>query len=161
MSTFVDFTPSSTEPFQFQPALLDGTQYTVIVTSNMFREGYYINVYDLSNNLIVCKAMAESGPTFRVSLTWDSGIVTAAAQVPFNVPIGEVANLRISQSNDSPFDGEYEGLAIDTDTMTFPLATNPQQSIPIAATLSFDVDLLAGYNIGSLYFHDDTQQFEF
>jgi len=160
MSTFVDFAPSSTEPFQFQPTL-NGVQYTVIVTSNVFREGYYINVYDLSNNLIICRSLAQSGPTLRCSLTWDENVATAVCQVPHNVPISNVVYLRISQTNNSGFDGTYLGLAVDEDTMTFDLATNPNQPVAILGTLSFDLDLLGGYNIGSLYFHDDTQQFEY
>jgi len=160
VSTFVDFAPTGTEPFQFQPTL-NGTQYTAVITWNIFREGYYLNLYDLSNNLIVCEAMTESGSMLRCSLTWADNIATAVCQVPHNVPLAAVSYLRISQSGGSKYDGAYLGTAVDEFTMAFDLPENPDQPVAILGTLSFDLDLLGGYGIGSLYFHADTQQFEF
>lgn len=159
MTTLVDFAPSTTAPFQFQPTL-DNVQYTVIVTWNIFGERYYINVLDLANNLIVCRSLAESGPTFRVSLTWDDNVATAVTNAPHNVPIASLVNLRILDS-DTGFDGTYQGFAIDENTLTFELDVNPNEPVAVPGTLSFDLDLLGGYGIGSLYFHEDTQQFEF
>jgi hypothetical protein len=168
MSTFVNFAPSDTAPFQFQPTLNGGIQYVVVVTSNVFREDYFVNLYDLSNNLIVCRALAESGPSFQASLTWDAGTGTASLTVPHNVPVGALADLRISNTG-TGFDGKYRGEAVDEMTLTFDLSADPNQPVAINGTLSFDLDLLAGYvisadnpqPIGSLYFHDETQQFEY
>lgn len=160
MSTFVDFAPTGTEPFQFQP-ILNGTQYTALITWNIFGERYYLNLYDLSNNLIVCEALTESGPMLRCALTWADNVATAVCQAPHNVPIADVAYLRISQTDGSTYEGVYLGTAVDEVTLTFDLTTNPDQPVAIAGTLSFDLDLLGGYGIGSLYFHADTQQFEF
>lgn len=160
MSTFVDFAPTGAAPFQFQPTL-NGTQYTAVLTSNLFGERYYLNLYDLSNNLIVCEALTESGPMLRCALTWADNVAVAVCQAPHNVPIADVVNLRISQTNGSGYDGLYLGTAIDETTVTFDLPTNPDQPVAIPGTLSFDLDLLGGYGIGALYFHADTQQFEF
>ena len=43
---FVDFVPSASAPFQFQPTL-DGAVYTAIVTWNLYGQRYYVNLYTL------------------------------------------------------------------------------------------------------------------
>jgi hypothetical protein len=159
VSAFVNFVQSALAPFQFQPTL-NGVQYNVTVPSNAFGERYYINVSDLSGNLILYRALTESGPSFQASLTWAKAVVTAALTSNHNVRMGELANLRISQSN-SPFDGTYQGLAVNATTFTFALPADPNVQVPVRGTLDFPLDLLAGYGIGSLFFHFETQQFEF
>lgn len=52
MTTFTDFSPSVAGPFQFEPEL-DGQTYSVIVTWNVYSQRWYVNIYDLSGNLIV------------------------------------------------------------------------------------------------------------
>lgn len=61
MTTYVTFQPNTQAPFQFQ-ATLDNNVYNVNVTWNLFGQRYYINVYDLSNNLIVSTPMIGSAP---------------------------------------------------------------------------------------------------
>lgn len=68
MTTFIDFTPSVSAPFQFQPTL-DGDVYNCIITWNVFGQRYYINIYDLSQNLIVCLPLIGSPTDYDVSLT--------------------------------------------------------------------------------------------
>lgn len=65
--TIVAFTPSKTAPFQFE-ATLDGVVHNIIVTWNTYRQGYYINVYDTSMNLVVCKPMIGSPPNHSINL---------------------------------------------------------------------------------------------
>lgn len=160
MSTFVDFTPSALTPFQFQPSLLNGTQYIVTVPWNEFGQRYYINVSDLSGNLIAYRGLSASGPTLAATLVWEEGVAIASVVVPHNVPIASIVNVRISQSA-TGFDGVYQALSIDPLTLTYLLPVNPKQALPIAGKVNFDLDLLAGYGIGSLFWHEDTQQFEF
>lgn len=45
-TTYVDFVPSASAPFQFQ-ATLDDTVYTVVVTWNLFGQRYYVNIFTL------------------------------------------------------------------------------------------------------------------
>ncbi len=59
MTTFVNFTPAVTAPFQFNAAL-DGAQYTVILTWNLFGQRYYVNLYTLSGTLVVALALVGS-----------------------------------------------------------------------------------------------------
>lgn len=58
MSTYIPFTPASDTPFIFQP-VLDGTNYTGQVTWNLYGQRYYLNIYTLSNTLIVAIAMVS------------------------------------------------------------------------------------------------------
>jgi len=67
MTTFIPFTPSAETPFQFT-ATLDGTQYNVVVTWNIFGQRWYINVYDTSNNLICAPPMVGSPPNYDINL---------------------------------------------------------------------------------------------
>ena len=67
-TTYVAFAPSPTAPFQFQ-ATFDGNAYTVIVTWNLFGQRWYVNVYDLSQNLVVALPMIGSPPGYNISLT--------------------------------------------------------------------------------------------
>jgi hypothetical protein len=158
--TLIDFVPSSTAVFSFLAQLSDGNQYNISCPSNAFGQRWYIRVSDLSNNVIAHRAIAQSGPKFQAVVTWVNGLGTAALSGAHNVRVGELANARISQT-DTDFDGLYQALAVDPQTMTFPLATNPNVSGPATGKLDFPLDLLAGYGIGALYFHADTQQFEF
>jgi hypothetical protein len=68
MTTYVQFTPSTNSTFQFQ-ATLDGSIYNVIVTFNIYAQGYYVNIYDLANNLIVSLPLIGSPQTYNISMT--------------------------------------------------------------------------------------------
>lgn len=160
MSTLVYFQPSSSggaPPFQFQ-ATLNGDIYNVIVTWNIFGQRFYINLYDVSGTLVLARALSPSGPQFLGNLSWANGIVTAALTQPHLVPIGSVAQVTISQTS-GEYDGQFQALATDEMTLTYPLAVNPGDVSE--GQLSFDLNLLDGYGIGTLLFHDDSQQFEY
>lgn len=64
----VKFTPSPYSNFQFQ-ANLDGTNYTVIVTWNMYGQRYYINIYTLNNQRIVTLPLIGSPLGYDISMT--------------------------------------------------------------------------------------------
>jgi hypothetical protein len=160
MTTLIDFTPSATSLFTFLAQLGGGNYYNIAVPWNPFGERWYIKVSDLSNNVILHRAIAQSGPKFQSVCTWNDGVGTAALSGSHNVRVGELANARISQTN-TDFDGLYSALAIDPLTMTFPLAVDPQVTGPVTGRLDFPLDLLAGYGIGSLFFWPANQQFEF
>ena len=157
--TFVDFLPSTTTAFVFQPTL-NGTPYIATITWNVFGQRYYITITDLSGNLIVCRALSESGPGLQASLTWASGIAVATCTMNHNVPINTVIIARVSQSN-SGFDGTWYMLSVTPTALIWQLATNPNEPVPLSGTVSFDLNLVGGYDIGRLVFHSDTQQFEY
>ena len=160
MSTLVDFTPSLTQVFSFLATLANGAQYNVACPWNEFGQRWYVTVSDLSNNVILHRAIAQSGPTFNATLTWKDDVATCVLSAPHNVPVAQVANARVYDSG-TPFDGLYTMLSVDAETLTFQLPTNPVESVPVSGKVDFPLDLLAGYGIGSLYFHSDIQCFEF
>ena len=67
MTTTVAFTPSLTAAFQFD-ATLDGELYNIVVTWNFYAQRYYINIYDSSNQLVVCKSMVGSPADYDLNL---------------------------------------------------------------------------------------------
>jgi len=72
MSTVTPFSPTATEPFQFQAALTDGVlgtaTYNCVVLWNTFGQRWYIQVADQSGNLIVNAPMVASSPGYVISL---------------------------------------------------------------------------------------------
>lgn len=58
MTTYA-FAPSVTTVFGFQP-VLDGQTYNATVTWNLAGQRWYLNVYDLTGDLITSKAMVAS-----------------------------------------------------------------------------------------------------
>lgn len=61
MSGTTTFTPNAFSLFSFQ-ATLDGTLYNVITTWNVYRQDWYVNIYDQSNTLIVARPLVGSPP---------------------------------------------------------------------------------------------------
>jgi hypothetical protein len=159
MTTFVTFTPSALAPFSFQPTI-NNVQYIVTVPYNEFGERYYINVTDLAGNLIIFRSLDSGGPTLLGSLTWASGIAIVTTTTNHNIPIAWPVRIRVSQSN-SGFDGKYLALSTGLNSLTYPLMTNPNEAVPITGNVDFDLNLLGGLNIGSLWYHASTGQFEF
>ena len=72
MSTVTSFSPTATEPFQFQAVLTDavlGTAtYNCTVLWNTFGQRWYLRVVDQSGNLIVNTPMVVSPPGYAISL---------------------------------------------------------------------------------------------
>lgn len=157
MTTYVDFVPSTTAPFQFQ-ATFDAAQYNVIVTWNEFGQRYYINVYDLAGNLILARAIASSGTQLAATLSWANGYATAVTSGNHNVPTGQMAAVQVSGTG-LGYDGSHQALASNPTTLMYVLAGNPGS--PGSGNIGQDINLLAGYFTSSLVFRGATQQFEF
>lgn len=161
MSTTVQFAPSTSAAFRFQPVIA-GKQYTAIVTWNVFGQRYYLNLFDTSGNLVLTTAVVSSGPRVSATMTWvDTGIgglATATTAVPHNVPVGGLANVQISQT-DSPYDGHWQVLSTGPNTLTFAIP-NPNESQPLPGQLSFNLNLVPALG-GWLIFRYDVSQFEF
>lgn len=159
-ATFVNFSPSTLAAFNFQ-ATLAGTIYNVIVTWNIFGQRYYVNVYDLSGTLIVCRALCSSGESFQGVFTWADGIATATLAGAHYVPIGGVADVWVSKTA-TGFDGGWQALSTGPNTLTYELSTNPNSTDNVTGQVNFALNLVEGSGIdGWLLFHYDTQQFEF
>lgn len=86
-TTYVNFNPSPTENFIFQP-MLDGNTYTAIITWNTFGQRYYMNLYDLSGVLVLCIAMIESPDNYNISLVagyFDTQLVYRESTAQFEI----------------------------------------------------------------------------
>lgn len=161
MSTFVPFVPSTLAPFTFQATLLNGQQYNVVLTWNVADARFYVNVYAINGVRIVTRGLVPCGPLMDATFTWAAGVASALCASAHQVPIGDPVNIRVTNTNSGFDGGAYQALAVDPLTLTFPLSTNPLEPASIGGTVNFDLDLLAGYNIGSLFYHQDTNSFEF
>lgn len=169
MNIFTPFTPSTVAAFSFQP-IIAGNQYTVTVTWNIFRggnasafEGYYANITDLSGNLVLCCPLVGGSPGLQASLTWKDdttgGTATIVTAAPHNVPLAQLANVRVSNTG-TAFDGLWQALSTGATTLTYGLS-DPLQALPASGTLDIPLNLVAGVIAsGWLYYHEDTLQFE-
>ena len=86
MTTF-PFTPSSTQPFEFQPTL-DGVQYTALVTWNIFGRRYYLNIYQLDGTRVLTTALIGSPNDADINLVggyFESTLVFRAQSQQFEV----------------------------------------------------------------------------
>lgn len=159
MSTLVQFVPSTTQVFAFQPEMA-GVQYNCTVTWNAFGQRWYLNVADASNNPLLTRALTSSGLRLAASLTWNAGLATVVCSTVHYIPLAQLANVRISGTG-STFDGAVQVLSVGPLTLTYALATDPEEPAPVAGTVNFDLNLVETLGIGTLLFHYDTQQFEY
>ena len=142
MTTITSFSPSATAnpPFQFQPTL-DGEQYIVTATFNVFGNRWYINISDLSGNLILSRPMTGSPPKIQASLTWADWMATASLTSAHNVPIGAVVSIDVTDTG-LTYDGTWRAWAVDPMTLAFTLQTDPGQ-YGITGNVAQDVNLIA------------------
>lgn len=158
MTTLIDFTPTTQSLFTFQ-ATLNGAQYNVAVPWNIFGERYYVSITDLSGTPVLYRALCGTGPTWQSAFTWSNGTALVTTQVVHNIPVGGVGMLTVT-STGTGFDGTYQALATGPLTLTYLLASQPA-TVAVTGNAALALNLVEGYNLGSLVFHDDTQQFEF
>lgn len=93
--TYIQFVPSASWPFHFQ-VMLDGTQYNVSVTWNIFGLRYYINLYTVQGELLLAAPMVGSPEGYSIDLLL--GRFTSTLVYRENSNNFEVADS--SQSND-------------------------------------------------------------
>jgi hypothetical protein len=160
LTTLVPFAPnnSATPPWS-STITLDGNLFTLAVTWNLFGQRWFINLYDLSGNLIVTKAMIGSpdGVTAE-SLSWDFGVATAVTSVPHKFAIGTEVEVTISGCAPDAYNGSVLAAVIDSVTLSYQLASNPGPATGIG-TVQFLVDMLAGYFDSILAYSDSAKNF--
>lgn len=67
MTTLTQFAPTINQNFSFQPTL-DGSLYTVIVTWNLFGQRWVVNIYTLTNKLVMQKPLTASPLDYDINL---------------------------------------------------------------------------------------------
>lgn len=78
MTTLVNFTPSSTAPFQFN-AVLDSVTYVVTIPWNTYGLRFYVNIADTSGNLVMSKPLIGSPDNYNINLLF--GYFTTSTMV--------------------------------------------------------------------------------
>lgn len=145
MSTSLQFVPNTSGPFQFKPTI-DGTLYTAQITYSLFGQRYYLNLYDQSNDLVLCRSLVSSGPQVSVTLTWEDlgvsgGLATIETSGNHNVPVGQLVNVYVSQTG-TAFDGLWQALAVSATELTYGL-NNPEYTQPLSGQMRIPVNLVA------------------
>lgn len=72
--TRTPFTPTTDAAFQFL-ATLDGSDYNVIITWNIYRADYYLNIFTKNGVVALSRALVSSPEGYDISLT--AGIFTS------------------------------------------------------------------------------------
>lgn len=165
MTTIINFAPSAVQPFQFSPTL-DGQQYNAIITWNIFRGpsnstfGFYLNLYDLSGNLIVSRALSGSAIGLNLqALTWSNGIATAVTVTPHNYKIGKSIPLAIAGAAPDGFNTLAQCYIVGPSSFTYPMATNPGAAT-VFGSVSFEINLVGGLFTSRLIYRVANRQFE-
>jgi len=145
--------------FTFNP-IMDGLAYQATITWNVFRQGWYFNLYNLNGNLIVSTALVSSDDQHAIeSITWDNGVVTVTTALPHFMNLGIVANLNISGNSPDGFNGVFACNVTGPDTFTYLLDTNPGQQVVIGYFGSI-VDLTHGhFTTSTLTYYANSTQF--
>lgn len=156
------FQPSPVTAFQFQPTL-DGNQYNIIVTWNLFGKRYYFNIFALDGTLIVTLPLISSASGFSLStLSWniEEQEVTAVAAEPLPYEVGTIVNLSVSGCSPTGYNGAFSCFITGPQTFTYPLTVNPG-ALSVPGAVSYDINLIGGYfDTSTLVYREATQQFE-
>jgi hypothetical protein len=159
MTTF-PFNPTGQATFSFEPTL-DGQQYQAIVTWNLFAQRYYLNLYTLSNVLVVALAIVGSPSGVQLqSLAWAKGKVTATTEAPHGYKTGKIVTLVIAGVTPDGYNGTFQCLITGPSTFTYALAANPGQATALG-TATYNINLVGGYfTTSSLVYRAPANQFE-
>lgn len=156
--TSYPFQPNASQNFVFNP-VLDGVTYVATITWNVFGQRWYLNLVDVSGNLILCTAVASSAdPLPLAALSWNEGLVTAQTVQPHNIPVGAQANLLLQGDTPSGFDGLYLVTATGPTSFTYELATDPGSPVQLGSCGGV-VDLAAGLFDSLLLYFDASASF--
>jgi len=166
MSTFVDFIPGLSAAFSFQFSA-NGVAYIATVPWCEYAQRHHLSIADIAGNQILYRGLVSSGPRYNASLNWANGSAVAVTAAPHWVPIGQCASIRVSGSN-TTFDGDFTVLSIGPNSLSYALAPIPTASLPQSGTVAFELNLIEGVTLsdgtpigGYLFYHYDTQQFEY
>jgi hypothetical protein len=75
------FNPASTAQFSFN-CLLDGQNYTINIPFNAYRQDYYFNIYDVTNNLVLSKPLIGSPLNSDINLLKEYFVSTMVFRQP-------------------------------------------------------------------------------
>jgi len=155
------FSPTAQAVWTFS-LTLDGQQYQGIVTWGLFGKRYYLNLYDLSNTLIVARALVGSPGSIPLqSLTWLAGKATAITVVPHGLKVGKVVTLSIGGNTPDGYNSPAVQCVITSpNSFTYPISANPGAVTALGA-VAYNVNLTSGLFVtSSLVYRAPAAQFE-
>lgn len=161
MTQLFPFAPRPRAAFQFNP-VLDGETTTAVVTWNIFRMGWYVNVYDLNGVRIFTLPVAESpDPVAVTSASWDSlrrrVVVTTAT--PHQIPIGTKAELTFAGFTPLTYCLTVVCDVLGPSKLAYAAATDPGTVVPLGTTCA-EVDLCGGYFASRMVYRGSARRFE-
>jgi hypothetical protein len=154
------FNPTAQATFTFSPTL-DGQQYQGIVTWSLFGQRYYLNLYSLSNVLVVARALVGSPGSIPLqALTWLAGKATATTVAPHGLKIGNVVTLTVFGVTPDGYNGTFQCVITGPSTFTFSISANPG-TVTALGSVSYNINLVSGlFATSSLIYRTPARQFE-
>lgn len=154
------FVENLAQNFTFNPTL-DGNNYVATITWNVAGQRYYLNLVDVSGNLVICAAVVSSAdPASIASLSWDSGVVTATTTEPHGLVLGSLVALRVSGSNPDGYNGVQDCTPTGPSTFTYELSANPGDAVQ-AGSFGTVIDLCQGlFSASRLVYYAAANAFE-
>ena len=159
MTTYVPFTPSNTKTPSYQ-ITLDGANYTMNVTWNLFGQRYVINIIDQNGNIQLSRALIQTPASLLLeTLSWSGVSLTATAvtQIPHGYKVGTTLQLTVAGVNPDGYNGLVTALITGPSAFTYALSSDPGQ-VQAAGNVSYLIDLAQGIFDSTLVFRNG--QFE-
>lgn len=160
MTTVVDFAPSASAPFQFNPTL-DGQIYSARVTWGLFSQRYFLELSALDGTLVFNQAL-EGSPVGIVlqELSWSLGRITASTSGPHGYRVGTTLKLTISGVSPDGYNGTRECLVSSPTDFSYPEPVYPGSPM-VLGRVDYNLNLAGGYFTEStLVFREPSRQFE-
>ena len=160
MATIFPYAPTGQAPVTFSP-ILDGQTYSAIITSSFYGQRPYLNLYDLSNNLIVSEAVTGSpNPIPIQSMSWANGLALTETVNPHGFKVGAVLTLTIADTVPTAYNGTVLCLVTSPTTFSYSLSANPGLTTSVGSVAQ-NLNLVGGYfTTSSLVFRTQAGQFE-
>ncbi len=159
MTTFIDFVPSAISAPEYQ-ITLDDAIYRMTVTWNLFGQRYYINIFDLSNNLILSVPLIGSpigNPVQGVS--WLRGQVTLTTSRRLDFQIGQIVRLTISGMTPAAYNGTFECFVTGSNSIVYSVADDPGEAT-VLGDVENNIDLVGEMFTSTLIYRAQNRQFE-
>ena len=158
--TVFPFNPTGQAAFVFSPTL-DGQQYQGIVTSSFFGQRYYLNLYSLSNELVVALALVGSpGSIALQTLAWSGGRTSARTAIPHGYKTGRIVTLTVAGVTPAGYNGTFQCLITGPSAFTYALTANPG-AVTAIGSVAQNLNLVGGFfETSSLVYRQASAQIE-
>ncbi len=166
MTTFFNFQPSTSAPYQFQP-VLDGATYTASVPWLVFGGRYYLSLIASNGTLVLYRGLTGSPTGVALqSLSWANGRANGLTAAPHGYKTGRVISLTLSGCAPAAYNGIVQALITGPSTFSYALASNPGAAT-VLGNVSYDINLIGGIPnengvqfTSTLVFREQARQFE-